>query len=488
MNGRAHLRLHLRLHVRPSRAARAAAAVFSLLSAAVAAQTAMPASPQSFRHGLFTDVSVYAPAAGVRQVVLLLSGSDGPDAADRQRAAALAGQGALVALIDTPAFASRLDGEGGTCGYPAGPFENLSRVLQASRQLPGYRPPILVGRAAGGALAYAALAQAEPGTFAGALSVGFCPVLPFRQPVCGQRALPPSTPASAPSVFAAASATWASRSSALAPASRLPAPWVVVQPAEAARACAGSDAKAFVAKAEGAVYRALAKRDPLSPAVDNAYAEIAARAKAPSPPAGALADLPTIDVPSVRPGSRYAILVSGDGGWAAIDKELAAALARRGVPVAGLDSLRYFWRARTPEGLARDIDRLARHYSAHWGRHELVLIGFSQGADVLPFALNRLAPDTRQRLKLSVLISPGQKASFEFKVSNWLGPSGTMPIAPEALKLDAAATLCINGRDDRESLCPSLVPTHARGVTLGGNHHLDGDYDKLGHIIVSNVP
>jgi type IV secretory pathway VirJ component len=42
------------------------------------------------------------------------------------------------------------------------------------------------------------------------------------------------------------------------------------------------------------------------------------------------------------------VLISGDGGWASIDKGIAKALVARGVPVAGLDSLRYFWSERTP--------------------------------------------------------------------------------------------------------------------------------------------
>lgn len=479
------------------RAARVARALWVVLAVALThvafAQAPGPAAssaaPASFRHGLFDEVSVYAPAGPLRQVVLLLSGVDGRTDEDRQRAAAFAGQGALVALLDTPAFAAKLDAEGGTCGYPAGPLENLSRVLQASRQLPGYRPPVLAGRGAGGALAYAALAQAEAGTFAGALSVGFCQELPFRQPVCGQRALPPSAPASVPSVFSPAAAAWRPRSTQLAPARRLPAPWAVVQPADAARACAAGDARAFAGRVENATFRALGERDATAPAVASAYAELAARIAPPPPPAeGVLADLPTVEVPSPHPGSRYAIFVSGDGGWAAIDKDLAAALNRRGVSVVGLDALRYFWRARTPEGLARDIDRMARHYAARWGRHELVLIGFSQGADVLPFAVNRLAADTRQRLRLTVLISPGQKASFEFKVTNWLGPSGTVPILPEASRLTAATTLCAHGRDDRESLCPALVPAHARGYATSGNHHLDGDHERLAQAIVAQLP
>jgi len=103
------------------------------------------------------------------------------------------------------------------------------------------------------------------------------------------------------------------------------------------------------------------------------------------------------------------------------------------VPVAGFDSLRYFWGPRTPEELAADLDRVIRYYAAHWSRSEVLLVGYSQGADVLPFALNRLPAATRAKVRLTALLGPGQKASFEFHLTNWIGPSGDRPIAPEAL-------------------------------------------------------
>lgn len=465
---------------------RAAAAALGLAGSSAAwAQ----AEPQTVQHGLFAQVAVYAPAGAVQQLVLLLSGEDGPNDADRQRARALAARGAMVALVDTPAFAARLDAEGGTCGFPSGAFENLSRHLQAFYKLPGYRRPLLVGRGAGGALAYGMLAQAEPGVFGGALSVGFCPRLPFRQPMCGGKALPPSQPASVPSVFDAASAAQRSipAGSRLAPAARVPASWLVLQPADTP-ACTVADPQSFVSHVREAQWRALpAGASALAAAVDAGYQQLATHNRPPPPLPASLADLPIVEVPVATPGSRFAVLVSGDGGWAGIDKALAAALSAQGVPVAGFDSLRYFWTARTPEGFANDLDRMVRYYAARWGRSELILIGFSQGADVLPFAINRLDTEARGRLKLAALLSLGQKASFEFKVKNWLGPSGDVPVQPEAEKLAAAETLCVHGRADKESLCPALAPDHARVVMLEGGHHFDGDYEKLARIILSHV-
>ncbi len=60
--------------------------------------------------------------------------------------------------------------------------------------------------------------------------------------------------------------------------------------------------------------------------------------------------------------------MSGDGGWAGIDQAVAAALSARGIPVVGLDSLRYYWTARTPSGVASDTDRMIRYYLAHFGK------------------------------------------------------------------------------------------------------------------------
>jgi type IV secretory pathway VirJ component len=174
--------------------------------------------------------------------------------------------------------------------------------------------------------------------------------------------------------------------------------------------------------------------------------------------------------------------------WAGIDKSVGAAFAAQGIPVAGFDSLRYFWSARTPEGLAADLDRVIRYYASRWNRDEVVLVGYSQGADVLPFALNRLPPATRASVRLTALLGPGQKASFEFHVANWLGPSGDLPIAPEARKLSAEDTLCLYGLDEKDSLCPELAPAHARALPLAGGHHFGGDYDALAARILGAVP
>ena len=109
--------------------------------------------------------------------------------------------------------------------------------------------------------------------------------------------------------------------------------------------------------------------------------------------------LPLVEVPAKQPaGDLLAVIVSGDGGWAGIDHDVANDLASKGVPVVGLNSLQYFWNARTPDGAAADLQRIARHYLPAWGRQQLLLVGYSLGADVLPFMASRLPPDLLGRV------------------------------------------------------------------------------------------
>jgi type IV secretory pathway VirJ component len=194
-----------------------------------------------------------------------------------------------------------------------------------------------------------------------------------------------------------------------------------------------------------------------------------------------------IEVPASGGNDTFAILLSGDGGWAGLDKEVANALVAKGIAVVGFDSLRYFWKARQPQELADDIDRVVRHYAKHWGKNRVVLIGYSQGADVLPFAVNRLPDASRTRLAQTVLMGLGQNASFEFHLADWIGKDDGLPILPEAVKLNEATTLCLYGEDEDDSLCPDIPRGHVHAQSLPGGHHFDGAYDKLADLILQRI-
>jgi type IV secretory pathway VirJ component len=439
-------------------------------------------APQMLAHGRFTQVAVYRPAREVKQFVLLLSGA-GADRGDPIVAALaqeLAGEGAMVASVNTAELLASLEHDPASCTSPDGDLENLSRYVQAYYRLPTYITPILVGYAVGGTLAYAMIAQAPADLFAGAISLRFCPVLPLKRPLCPGNELKAKPRADGQGVE-------------LLAATRLQVPWTTLQ-IEGDAACAAPLTPRFVAAvphAKQITLPALAHAWPTIaswlPQLTAAYQSVAAQRVPEPPPPATLSDLPIIEERASGAGEMFAVFLSGDGGWAGIDKNVAASLVARGVAVAGVDSLRYFWTARSPQGLAGDVDRILRYYAYHWRKKRALLIGFSQGADVLPFAINRLPAATRRRVVLAAMLAPDERADFEFHLSNWVmnGTSG-LPVRPEVQRLAIPATLCIYGDDDAESLCPHLLDvSRVTSVKLAGGHHFNGDYDAVAQAVVA---
>lgn len=199
--------------------------------------------------------------------------------------------------------------------------------------------------------------------------------------------------------------------------------------------------------------------------------------------------LPLIEVPaSVNAAKPYfAVMISGDGGWAKIDKAISEKLAAGGVPVVGLNALEYFWQKREPDALARDVASIIETYAARWNRREVVLIGYSRGADVLPFAVSRLPEPVRRRVTLVALLSPSKSATFEFKVTDWFKDRNGVSTRPEIDKLRGTKTICVYGTDDRETVCTDVSAQVARRIPLAGAHHFDKDYEALADIITVQV-
>jgi type IV secretory pathway VirJ component len=212
--------------------------------------------------------------------------------------------------------------------------------------------------------------------------------------------------------------------------------------------------------------------------------------KRPPPPPAELEGLPVVEVPAQPPGDTLAVLISGDGGWAGIDKAVAAVLAEHGIAVIGVDSLRYFWKERTPESTAADVDRILRHYLDAWNKKDVVLVGYSQGADVLPFVVNRLPAHMRSRVRLAAMLSLGVRATFEFHLSNWLSDDDeetTLAIAPELRRMSGMRALCVYGDGAEDSACDEAASSTLRAVNLPGGHHFGGDYDRVAGLILEEL-
>ncbi len=444
-----------------------------MLAASCIASANGPAAGETVSHGRFDNVRLFRPASVPNGVTLLLSGDKGWTPAEQAMADALTAKGAFVAGIDTASLARRIEADEGRCVFPDGDLENLSRFVQAYAKLPGYAEPVIVaqpGKAAG--LGYALAVQAEPGLFPGVVSLGFCPELALRKPLCESEKGPgvPATRKAGGLDFKAAP---------------VQSPWIATV-ADGTAACAPTAVRDFVGQVKGGEVVASDTAGAAAQVVSFYTRLNANRKPAPPPPPASVADLPIVPSPAPSNGDTFVILLSGDGGWAGIDKELAAAMVADGVPVLGFDSLRYFWTKRTPESSAADLDRLIRFYLTNWKKRKVVLMGFSQGADVLPFIVNRLPEETRRHVSLAAFLSPGQKADFEFKLTNWVASSRSgLPIRPEMEKLPAGLGMCVYGKEDDNSVCPALAKTLMLQARFPGGHHFDGDNAKVARTVLN---
>jgi type IV secretory pathway VirJ component len=445
-----------------------------------------PVTEQRMSHGRFDNFTVFVPHATANGFVVLLSGADGWTAALGELAHRLAEHGALVAGLDVAGFNASLQTDGGQCVYPDGDLENLSHFVQAYFRLPTYLAPILIGDAAGATLAYAALVQSPKGTFAGAVSLDFCPSYPLNKPLCKGSGIEFTARPDGKGVE-------------FLPATQAGNPWTVVRSAQPAQSCDAEAVRSFVARVPGA--KLVDSGDATNAAVAAAQSLMEQHPGAPAAAVpSALADLPIITIPAAAPATpgtpgapaapgtanTFAIILSGDGGWAGLDKDVAGALTASGVPVIGLDSLRYFWSARTPAGLAADIDRMTKYYLTQLGKQRVLLIGYSQGADVLPFAVNLLAPETRSHVALTALMGMSEHALFEFHMTSWISDDDSGPLTlPEVERIGGMPVLCIYGEEEKDTLCPKLDPHKATIVKLKGGHHFDGDYPALARLILA---
>ena len=459
------------------------------LLAGLTTATAGPAETVNFSR--FGSVTVYRGSSTPRDVVLFLSGDGGWNLGVVSMAQTLVEQGAVVAGIDIRHYLAQLENSPDKCVSPDVDFENLSHYLQAKIGIRQYLQPTLVGYSSGATLVYAILAESPDGLFKGALSIGFCPDLDLKKPVCRGDGIESTRRNNARGQLQGVD---------FLPARKLSGKWISLQ-GQIDQVCPAPLTQKFIAAVPGAEVVVLPKvghgysvqRNWL-PQFEAAYGKITAPPpQAPRPPLlpAPVADLPLTEVPAAAGTSSpwLGIFLSGDGGWVGLDRDVSDELARHGIPVVGWDSLKYFWSPRTPAGAAADLDRVLRHYSHAWRKSRALLLGYSQGADTMPFMVNRLPPPTRAMVDLTALLGISDSAYFEFHVTHWLGnPEGGLPTEPELKRWSGSPYVCIYGADDGDSACSQLTGRGGSAVKMSGGHHFGGSYSELADIILGKLP
>ena len=175
-----------------------------------------------------------------------------------------------------------------------------------------------------------------------------------------------------------------------------------------------------------------------------------------------------------------AVFFSGDGGWRDLDKSIGDWLSQNGVEVLGVDSLRYFWSEKTPQQMGDDIGAILDNAMVPDGI-PVAMMGYSFGADTLPFAWNSIPAGWRDRTSIIALLAPSLETGFEISIGGWFGMStGEKPVVPQIATLPADKVLCVFGEEEgADSACTQPELARLRKIQTTGGHHCDGDYDAL---------
>lgn len=210
-----------------------------------------------------------------------------------------------------------------------------------------------------------------------------------------------------------------------------------------------------------------------------------------------IADLPVVAVAPRAGAPRAAVvLITGSGGWAEIDRKLAAGFAAEGVATLGLDSLRYFLAPRSPDEVGTDVGRMIEAARRVWGVEDVALVGYSFGADAVPVAYNRLPPADRGVVRTVAMLGLSRTADLAMgvaKIAAWIKgyPQST---ASEIARLERAperpSIVCVYGAEEQavgRTLCPSLDPARVRLIETDGGHHFDGDYGRLARVVAATL-
>lgn len=405
--------------------------------------------------GAYGTVHVTPPAGAMRGFVVLFSRGPNWVAGDQSVANTLAAKGAYVLGVDTEPYLQRI-GAKQTCHHMQGDAEALAHQIERERDTSHYYGPIMAGVGPGAMLAESALHEAPANTIDGAVSIDPAATLDPRARPCPREAPGPGLPG-----------FWdVAASPAMDPA--------------AARMLTQMQAKG--------VHLSLHHIPAGQSEADTLVTLITPHLGKPQYKPEDVSDLPLIELPAAHPTDMLAIVISGDGGWRDIDKSIAQKLQKWGIDVVGWDSLRYFWSKKTPAQTARDLARVMRTYMARWHTTHVALIGYSFGADVMPFAYNRLPATLRDKVTLMSLMGFAPAADFEIRVFGWLGlpPSAeALPVRNEIARVPPGVVQCFYGADEDDTDCPKLEGTGVTVIRTPGGHHFDGTYKKMARMILA---
>ena len=454
--------------------------VFILAFGLVAKTAAAPTD--SLTYGAFGKIFIYTHTMQPSALVLFISGDGGWNKGVVSMGYHLIDHNAMVAGINIQHYFKQLNARKEACCYPASDFENLSMYLQKKYHFKAYMKPILVGYSSGATLVYGLIAQAPFNTFKGGISLGFCPDIEIAKPMCSGSGLKYHVLKEGHSYYLEAKedlscplmvlhgtidqvCDYNSTAEYLKPirkAELITLPkvghgfsvernWVPQFLASFDKIVASGDQVEEIAPTHQAEY--------ISPAMD--------------------ITLPLVTTPApANDNAPMVFMISGDGGWTDFDQDIANEMSRKGYPTLGLDAQKYFWTKRTPEECVHDFSVAIEEYLGKWHKKSFILLGYSFGADVVPFLPAQFSPYLSQVLAGIVMMSPDRTGDFEIHVMDMLSLGSSKDkydVVDAVKKLPKMTTVAMFGDQEPPEDIKAFRDTGVAIEVLPGSHHYNKD-------------
>jgi len=280
----------------------------------------------------------------------------------------------------------------------------------------------------------------------------------------------------------------------LAPFAGSVVPWMVLQ-GEVDQVCDAGATRAFVAATGSARLFSLprvghgfgvpARWQPQFLEAYRAIAESRPSGETPRAAAPAVSDLSLVEVPATgASGNTMAVFLTGDGGWADMDKTIAARLAAVGIPVVGWSSLEYYWTPRTPESAAGRprADREPLRGGLAAGTRDRRRYSF--GADVAAFLVNRLARAAKSRVArvCSSARRTPRRSSFMSRAGS--AAAAILGIEPFRRSSGFPRPSPASSPATKRTLFVGAERTAVPPVVVGRGHHFGDEYERLVELIL----
>jgi type IV secretory pathway VirJ component len=428
----------------------------------------------------FGKVYVYKQSVVPGNIVIMISGDAGWKYGVIEFAKSFAEKNTVVVGVDILRYYKELRSGNENCFMVASDFVELATAVERKYNFTGYIPPVIMGYSSGATLVYGILAQARAGTFIGGISLGFCPEIDLPKKLCQTNGLSEKIITNGKSYL-------------LQPDSRLGNPWIVLQ-GKKDKICNFDSVADFVKKTIDAEFIPIpetghdfSKLADFMPKWKAAYNKLITKYledQSKAITSKFFGNIPfSIIKEKVKVSSAPAALFfSGDGGWFSFEQAIAERLGSYGIPTIGIDTKKYFWNRKTPEKVASDMTEILNYYGKEWGKTQFIIIGYSQGAEIVPFLVTRFPDYLKSKIVSVLLLSPETTTDFEIHITNMLGlgsRKNTYSVIDEINKLLNINTICIFGENEKSPVPNLLKGTSVKIVVIPGDHHYKNNTEYI---------